>query len=83
MPSRRRPCPLTPTGLPEIAAAARGKGVDLIDLGKPKPKHELHFWEGDIYSVRAPRIAVLGTDCALGRRTTTGMLVESLIANGT
>jgi uncharacterized NAD-dependent epimerase/dehydratase family protein len=67
---------------PEIAAAAREKGVELIDLRKPKPKRELHFWEGDIYSVRAPRIAVLGTDCALGKRTTTRMLIESLNANG-
>jgi uncharacterized NAD-dependent epimerase/dehydratase family protein len=68
--------------VPEIAAAAREKGVELIDLRKPKPKHELHFWEGKIDSVRAPRIAVLGTDCALGKRTTTQMLIESLNANG-
>ncbi len=64
----------------EIARAAREKNVQLIDLRKPKPKHELHFWEGDIYSVRAPRIAVLGTDCALGKRTTTRLLVQALNA---
>jgi uncharacterized NAD-dependent epimerase/dehydratase family protein len=67
---------------PEIARAAHEKNVELIDLRKPKPKHELHFWEGDIYSVRAPRIAVLGTDCALGKRTTTRLLVEALNAEG-
>lgn len=66
----------------EIAHAAREKKVELIDLRKPGPKHELHFWEGDIYSVRAPRIAVLGTDCALGKRTTTRLLVEALNADG-
>lgn len=66
----------------EIARAARDNNVELIDLRKPKPKHELHFWEGDIYSVRAPRIAVLGTDCALGKRTTTRLLVEALNADG-
>ncbi len=66
----------------EIARAAREKNVQLIDLRKPKPKHELHFWEGDIYSVRAPRIAVLGTDCALGKRTTTRLLVQALNADG-
>lgn len=66
----------------EIARAAREKNVELVDLRKPKPKHELHFWEGDIYSVRAPRIAVLGTDCALGKRTTTRLLVEALNADG-
>jgi uncharacterized NAD-dependent epimerase/dehydratase family protein len=66
----------------EIARAARENNVELIDLRKPKPKHELHFWEGDIYSVRAPRIAVLGTDCALGKRTTTRLLVDALNAEG-
>jgi uncharacterized NAD-dependent epimerase/dehydratase family protein len=66
----------------EIARAAREKNVELIDLRKRKPKHELHFWEGDIYSVRSPRIAVLGTDCALGKRTTTRLLVEALNAEG-
>ena len=62
----------------EIAAAAKARGVELIDLRKPKPKHELHFWEGDVYRVRAPRLAVLGTDCALGKRTTTRILVEAM-----
>ena len=62
----------------EIAAAARVRGVKLIDLRKPKPKHELHFWAGDIYGVRAPRLAVLGTDCALGKRTTTRIIVEAM-----
>ena len=62
----------------EIAAAARVRGVELIDLRKQKPKHELHFWEGRIYGVRAPRLAVLGTDCALGNRTTTRTIVEAM-----
>ena len=62
----------------EIAAAARRVGVELIDLRKSPPKSALHFWEGDIHSVRAPRVAVLGTDCALGKRTTTRFLVQAL-----
>lgn len=65
-----------------IASLAKVKGVELIDLRKPKPKNQLHFWEGDIAAVRTPRIAVLGTDCALGKRTTTRMLVEALNAAG-
>ena len=52
--------------------------MELVDLRKQKPRHELHFWEGDIYSVRAPRLAVLGTDCALGKRTTTRFIVETM-----
>lgn len=67
----------------EIAAAAASNNAHLVDLRRPRPHSELHFWEGEIYQVRAPRIAVLGTDCALGKRTTTRMLVESLNAAGT
>jgi hypothetical protein len=31
---------------------------------------ELHFWKGEIFKVKAARIAVLGIDCAVGKRTT-------------
>ena len=68
---------------PEIAAAASETGVELIDLRKSKPKSELHFWHGSIVTVKAPRVAVLGTDCALGKRTTTRMLMEALNRTGT
>jgi len=66
----------------EIAAAAEAAGVELIDLRKSPAKSSLHFWEGDIHQVRAPRIAVLGTDCALGKRTTTRLLVQALNDSG-
>lgn len=66
----------------EIAAAAEAADVELIDLRKAPPKSALHFWEGDILEVRAPRIAVLGTDCALGKRTTTRLLVQALNDSG-
>jgi Uncharacterized conserved protein len=67
---------------PNIARAAHLRGVTLIDLRKPKPTHELHFWTGEIYNVRAPRLAVLGMDCAIGKRTTARLLVQSLNASG-
>ena len=66
----------------EIAAAAEAAGVALIDLRKSPAKSTLHFWEGDIGQVRAPRVAVLGTDCALGKRTTTRLLVQALNNSG-
>lgn len=66
----------------EIAAAAAAAGVRLIDLRKPKPKCELHFWSGAVARVAAPRIAVLGTDCALGKRTTTRLLLHALEEQG-
>ena len=67
---------------PELAAAARRKGVELVDVRRPKKTTELHFWTGEIRSVRAPRIAVLGTDCAVGKRTTARMLTEGCRAAG-
>ncbi|MBL8857797.1 MAG: DUF1611 domain-containing protein [Planctomycetes bacterium] len=62
---------------PRLVAAARRNNVELIDVRKPKARAELHFWSGAIRSVRAPRIPVLGTDCALGKRTTCHFLVEA------
>lgn len=62
---------------PEFSAAAARSGARLVDVRKPKPRRELHFWSGAIRGVRAPRIAVLGTDCALGKRTTCHVLVSA------
>jgi len=62
---------------PVLAAAAKRAGVTITDVRKPKPKGELHFFSGAIDRVRAPRIAVLGMDCAVGKRTTARMLVEA------
>ena len=68
--------------IPELAELARKKGVEIIDVRKPKKFRDLHFWSGKIKEVRCPKIAVLGTDCALGKRTTTRFLVEAMRAAG-
>src|SRR4051794_2499123 len=62
---------------PEIAQTASRSGARLVDVRRPRPVRELHFWTGAIASVRAPRVAVLGTDCAIGKRTTARLLVEA------
>ncbi len=67
---------------PEIVAAAREQVVELIDLRRPKPKSELHFWSGAIAGIGIPRIAVLGTDCAIGKRTTARLLTAALNTAG-
>jgi uncharacterized NAD-dependent epimerase/dehydratase family protein len=67
---------------PELAAVAARAGVRIVDVRRAKPRSELHFWTGEIASVRAPRIAVLGTDCAIGKRTTARLLVEACRAEG-
>jgi uncharacterized NAD-dependent epimerase/dehydratase family protein len=67
---------------PEIAAAASQHGVQLTDVRRPRPRRELHFWTGVIRQVKAPRIAVLGTDCALGKRTTCHVLAAACQSAG-
>ncbi len=62
---------------PELAEAARRRGVSITDVRRPRPVSELHFWTGEIRSVAPPRIAVLGTDCAVGKRTTARLLTEA------
>ncbi|HEX5053749.1 MAG TPA: DUF1611 domain-containing protein [Planctomycetota bacterium] len=66
----------------EIAAAAVRAAVELIDVRRPRPRRELHFWTGAVREVRAPRIAVLGTDCALGKRTTCHVLADACRRSG-
>jgi len=66
----------------DLVALAKKKKVKIIDVRKPKKFKELHFWSGEISQVRCPKIAVLGTDCALGKRTTTRFLVEAMKAKG-
>lgn len=67
---------------PELAQLAATKGLELIDVRKPKKFKDLHFWNGKIVDVKCPKIAVLGTDCALGKRTTTRFLTEAMRAAG-
>ncbi len=64
--------------IPELADLAKQKGLEIIDVRKPKKVRDLHFWTGKIKEVKCPKIAVLGTDCALGKRTTTRFLVEAM-----
>ncbi|HEX8038881.1 MAG TPA: DUF1611 domain-containing protein [Chryseosolibacter sp.] len=64
--------------IPELAELARKKGVEIIDVRRPKKLRDLHFWSGKISEVKCPKIAVLGTDCALGKRTTTRFLVDAM-----
>ena len=64
-----------------VAAAAKG-GAAIVDIRRPKKRSEIHFWTGAIRDVKAPRIAVLGTDCALGKRTTCQTLAAALRRRG-
>ncbi|MBD2754088.1 DUF1611 domain-containing protein [Spirosoma validum] len=62
---------------PEIVTLAQQHGVQLIDVRRPKSRDELHFWTGEVNQITAPIIAVIGTDCALGKRTTARLVREA------
>jgi len=66
---------------PEIVALAKKNHVTIHDIRRPKHRSELRFWNGDIDQVTCPIIAVLGTDCALGKRTTAQWLVGEARTN--
>jgi len=66
----------------EFVAAALVAGVTITDVRRPKEKKDLHLFSGRIFDVTCPRIAVLGTDGAIGKRTTATLLVQALNARG-
>ncbi len=59
-----------------VMSLAREYGVVVRDIRKPRPAKELHFFSGKIERVKALKIAVLGTDSAVGKRTTAWRIVE-------
>ncbi len=67
---------------PEIVALAEQHNVRLIDVRKPKLRKDLHFWTGEIYDVKVPIIAVIGMDCALGKRTAARMVRQACEEEG-
>jgi uncharacterized NAD-dependent epimerase/dehydratase family protein len=67
---------------PEFVAASLLSGVTITDVRRPKAKKDLHLFSGRIFDVTCPRIAVLGTDGAVGKRTTATLLVQALNARG-
>ena len=66
----------------EFAAAAAANGVLIRDVRKPRATKDLRVFSGRIAEVDCPRIAVLGTDCAIGKRTTATILTQALQARG-
>jgi uncharacterized NAD-dependent epimerase/dehydratase family protein len=57
-------------------------GVKIRDIRKPPRIHKLHFFSGKIEAVEALKIAVLGTDSAIGKRTTAWLLVNGFKDSG-
>lgn len=66
----------------ETVRTAHRKNVAIRDIRKTPPRDKLHFFSGKIEEVDALRVAVLGTDSAVGKRTTAWKLVEAFEAEG-
>lgn len=66
----------------EFVAASRKMNVDMLDVRRPDTQRALHTFSGQIARVTCPRIAVLGTDCAIGKRTTATVLSRALTGIG-
>ncbi len=66
----------------EIAQAASQRQVTIRDIRKPKLSKDMRLFDGSVASVDALRIAILGTDCAIGKRTTATVLARALNAKG-
>ena len=66
----------------EFARASAANNVTILDVRKPQSKTTLNLFTGNISRVTCPRIAVLGTDCAIGKRTTASILTKALNNHG-
>ncbi|MEQ8243747.1 DUF1611 domain-containing protein [Fulvivirga sp.] len=62
----------------EFSSIAELNDANIYDIRKPKPFKELHFWTGKIKEVKSFKVGLLGTDCALGKRTSSKLLVNEL-----
>jgi uncharacterized NAD-dependent epimerase/dehydratase family protein len=57
-------------------------GVKIRDIRRSPDVKNLHFFSGQIEQVKALKIALLGTDSAVGKRTTAWKLVQGLENKG-
>jgi uncharacterized NAD-dependent epimerase/dehydratase family protein len=63
---------------PAIMKLAAKYGARIRDIRKPPRIKRLHFFNGKIEEVKALKIAVLGTDSAIGKRTTAWLIVKGI-----
>lgn len=62
----------------ELVRCSEKYNVKIHDIRKPKPLNELNLFTGRIEKVICPVIAILGLDCAAGKRTTLMEIVRDL-----
>ena len=67
---------------PEMVKLAARQGARIQDIRKPPDRKDLHFFSSKIEEVTSLKVAVLGTDSAIGKRTTAWLLVQGLEKSG-
>ena len=67
---------------PEMVELAAQHQVKIRDIRKPPDRSRLHFFSGKIEEIKALKIAVLGTDSAVGKRTTAWLVVKGFQDRG-
>ncbi|EOX1789321.1 DUF1611 domain-containing protein [Vibrio cholerae] len=67
---------------PEFVETAKKHHVKIVDIRKPRPTKDLKIFSNRIQNVHCPRILVMGTDCAIGKRTTALALTRMLKNSG-
>nr|WP_232003090.1 DUF1611 domain-containing protein [Pseudoalteromonas piscicida] len=63
---------------PEFIAASRKSGVVILDIRRPRATSNLRIFSGLVNRVDCPKIVIMGTDCAIGKRTTATKLACAL-----
>lgn len=66
----------------EFVKGSNQHGVKIIDVRKPPQKKDMHLFSGRILNVKTPIVTVLGTDSAIGKRTTSVLLEDALRKEG-
>ncbi len=61
-----------------LVRLARENQCVIRDIRKTPDRDKLHFFTGDIERVKCLKLAILGTDSAIGKRTTAWILVHAL-----
>ncbi len=67
---------------PEWQSLASDAGVELYDVRKPPENSELRVGDGRVDDLETPVVLTLGTDCAVGKRTTTFELYRKARSRG-
>ncbi|MCL5130311.1 DUF1611 domain-containing protein [Algibacter sp. L4_22] len=62
----------------EFVKLAKENGSRIRDVRKTPDRDTLHFFSGEIEKVDCLKLAVLGTDSAIGKRTTAWLIVQGL-----